>query len=95
MLCGCEQQRLAIARVLLKRPAWVFADESTSALDNDTEAAVYQRLVELVGQGNGALVSIAHRDSVLAFHNRRWRLDARRHRIDEGGPGKGGAGCGA
>ncbi|WP_353235485.1 ABC transporter ATP-binding protein/permease [Diaphorobacter ruginosibacter] len=95
VLSGGEQQRLAIARVLLKRPAWVFADESTSALDNDTEAAVYQRLVELVGQGNGALVSIAHRDSVLAFHNRRWRLDARRHRIDEGGPGKGGAGCGA
>jgi putative ATP-binding cassette transporter len=32
-LSGGEQQRLAVARVLLKQPKWIFADEATSALD--------------------------------------------------------------
>ncbi|WP_024539355.1 ABC transporter ATP-binding protein/permease [Comamonas badia] len=73
-LSGGEQQRLAIARVLLKHPAWVFADEATSALDSPTEGLLYQRLRDLV-RGRGALVSVAHRDSVQQFHGTRWRLD--------------------
>lgn len=73
-LSGGEQQRLAIARVLLKRPAWVFADEATSALDTPAERTLYQRLGELVKQRGGALVSVAHRDSVQAFHRTRWRV---------------------
>ena len=75
VLSGGEQQRLAIARVLLKRPSWVFADEATSALDQDTEAAVYDQLQQLVRERGGALVSVAHRDSVQAFHDLRWQLD--------------------
>ncbi|HEY1226312.1 MAG TPA: ABC transporter ATP-binding protein/permease, partial [Ramlibacter sp.] len=43
-LSGGEQQRLAIARVLLKKPAWLFADEATSALDAEAERTLYQRL---------------------------------------------------
>lgn len=82
VLSGGEQQRLAVARVLLRQPAWVFADEATSAMDNETEAAIYRRLVDLVTRRGGALVSIAHRDSVLAFHNRRWRMDVARHRVE-------------
>jgi putative ATP-binding cassette transporter len=75
VLSGGEQQRLAIARVLLKRPAWVFADEATSALDQATEAEVYAQLVQLVRERGGSLVSVAHRDSVQAFHRGRWQLD--------------------
>lgn len=73
-LSGGEQQRLAIARVLLKRPRWVFADEATSALDGPAEEALYGRLRELVRAGGGGLISIAHRPSVAAFHARRWEL---------------------
>lgn len=75
VLSGGEQQRLALARVLLKRPAWVFVDEATSALDGPTEAAIYTRLLALVRERGGALVSVAHRDSVRAFHRTQWRLD--------------------
>jgi putative ATP-binding cassette transporter len=75
-LSGGEQQRLAIARVLLRQPAWVFADEATSALDAGSEEKLYQRLAAGVKAAGGALVSIAHRASVGAFHDRRWMLVA-------------------
>jgi putative ATP-binding cassette transporter len=76
-LSGGEQQRLAIARVLLKQPQWIFADEATSALDAEAEATLYQRLIDLVTQRGGGLVSIAHRPAVAAFHTRQWVLTPR------------------
>jgi putative ATP-binding cassette transporter len=81
-LSGGEQQRLAIARVLLKKPAWVFADEATSALDGAAEQTLYARLQALTREAGGALVSIAHRPAVAAFHRTRWEL----LRQPEGGP---------
>ena len=74
-LSGGEQQRLAIARALLKKPRWLFADECTSALDAAAEQALYERLRELLRANGGALVSIAHRPSVAAFHGRQWTVD--------------------
>jgi vitamin B12/bleomycin/antimicrobial peptide transport system ATP-binding/permease protein len=74
-LSGGEQQRLAIARVLLKKPAWIFADEATSALDEVAEKSVYEKLLAHVKAVGGGLVSIAHRPNVAAFHNRLWELE--------------------
>ena len=73
-LSGGEQQRLAIARVLLKKPQWIFADEATSALDETTESSVYKQLLALAQRSQGALISIAHRPSVAAFHQQRWTM---------------------
>jgi len=73
-LSGGEQQRLAIARVLLKKPAWLFADEATSALDAESERTLYQRLLAQVHAAGGAMVSIAHRASVGEHHAKRWNL---------------------
>ncbi len=73
-LSGGERQRLALARVFLKQPAWVLADEATSALDEETEHTLYRRLVALVRRRGGAMVSIAHRPALEAFHQRRWEL---------------------
>lgn len=73
-LSGGEQQRLAVARVLLKKPRWVFADEATSAMDTPTEEAVYRKLLALVDTTGGGILSIAHRATVAAFHQRRWLL---------------------
>jgi len=74
-LSGGEQQRLAIARVLLRKPRWIFADEATSALDESTEAEMYNRLSGHVQQAQGAIISIAHRPSVAAYHASRWTLE--------------------
>ncbi len=75
MLSGGEQQRLAIARVLLKKPQWIFADEATSALDAEAENTLYKRLLTCVLLAKGAIISIAHRPSVAAFHNQTWTLE--------------------
>lgn len=73
-LSGGEQQRLSIARVLLKKPSWLFADEITSALDAEAEGVLYKRLSDRVKAAGGAMVSIAHRAAVGDFHNQRWTL---------------------
>lgn len=73
-LSGGEQQRLAIARVLLRQPSWIFADEATSALDEAAEKTLYDRLKAQVVDAGGGMVSIAHRPGVAAFHNRVWTL---------------------
>lgn len=76
-LSGGEQQRLAIARVLLKKPAWIFADEATSALDAAAEESVYKTLLAHVKQAQGAIISIAHKPTVAAFHTSQWLLEKR------------------
>jgi putative ATP-binding cassette transporter len=81
-LSGGERQRLALARVFLKQPAWVLADEATSALDAPAEKTLYERLTAMVRRKGGALVSIAHRPALDAFHRRRWEL----HRLPAGSP---------
>jgi putative ATP-binding cassette transporter len=73
-LSGGERQRLALARVFLKNPRWVLADEATAALDAESEQVLYRRLLERVQRAGGGLVSIAHRPALEPFHNRRWEL---------------------
>ena len=62
-----EQQRLALARVLLQKPDFLFLDEATSALDLENEAALYRALAERLP--DAAIVSVAHRESVQAMHD--------------------------
>jgi putative ATP-binding cassette transporter len=78
-----EQQRLAFVRVLLIRPDTVFLDEATSAMDGDTEAALYSLLAdELAGS---TIVSIAHRETVARYHELRWQFVADGVQAADGG----------
>jgi vitamin B12/bleomycin/antimicrobial peptide transport system ATP-binding/permease protein len=76
-----EQQRIAFARVLLARPKVVFLDESTSALDEGQEFALYRALRTALP--DCIVVSVSHRSTVEQHHDRRlallgggqWRLE--------------------
>ncbi|XP_044468708.1 ABC transporter D family member 2, chloroplastic [Mangifera indica] len=61
-----EQQRLAVARLLLSKPKLVLLDESTSALDEANEAHLYQQ-IEAAGI---TYISIGHRRSLYGFHKK-------------------------
>ncbi|HKU30387.1 MAG TPA: ABC transporter ATP-binding protein [Arthrobacter sp.] len=60
---GGEQQRLAIARTLLRNPRVLVLDEATSALDNNTESQV-QAALERLAEGRTTIM-IAHRLSTV------------------------------
>ncbi|WP_454784383.1 ABC transporter ATP-binding protein/permease [Legionella sp. WA2024007413] len=62
-----EQQRIAFARVLLRKPDWIFLDEATASLDENVEEHVYCRLKELLPKTT--IISIAHRSTVRHHHD--------------------------
>ena len=72
-LSGGEQQRVAFARVLLHRPDWVFLDEATSSLDEESEARLYRLLHDRLP--HAAVISIGHRASLSGFHRQRLRIE--------------------
>jgi ATP-binding cassette subfamily B protein len=67
-LSGGQRQRLAIARAVLKDPPILILDEATSAVDNETEAAI-ARSLEKITQ-NRTTVAIAHRLSTIRHAHR-------------------------
>lgn len=66
MISGGEKQRLAIARLLLKRAPITFFDEATSALDTHTEQALLKTTKSVFKQRGHTNVSIAHRLRTIA-----------------------------
>lgn len=65
-----EQQRLAIARLLVQRPMYALLDEATSANDPAFEVIMY----ECVRTTCEAFVSVGHRPSLEQFHTKRLHL---------------------
>ncbi len=80
-LSGGQRQRISISRALLKDPPVLILDEATSAVDNETEAAI-QRSLQRISHSRTTIV-IAHRLSTIVHAGRIFVLE--RGRIAESG----------
>jgi ATP-binding cassette subfamily B protein len=72
-LSGGQRQRLAIARAVLKDPPIMVFDEATSAVDNETEAAI-QKSLERIVVGRTTIM-VAHRLSTIVKADRIFVLE--------------------
>jgi phosphonate transport system ATP-binding protein len=89
-LSGGQSQRVAIARMLMQRPAFILADEPDASLDPQTGQEVMELLLGLVRQDGLSLLVISHRlehtlaysDRILGLHEGRIALDLATARAD-------------
>jgi ATP-binding cassette, subfamily B, bacterial PglK len=71
-LSGGQKQRVSIARAIFNKRDVLLLDESTSALDSETEAAVINELMTL--RNEKTIISIAHRISTLKACNKIFKV---------------------
>lgn len=64
-LSGGEQQRVALARVILKKPKYVFADEPTGNLDEKNSERVFQILRNFQTEHNATVVFVTHNQELI------------------------------
>jgi ABC-type multidrug transport system fused ATPase/permease subunit len=68
-LSGGQRQKLAIARIFLKKPPVMIMDEATSGLDNDSQARI-QNLLETQWKGKSTLIAVVHRLDIIKNYDR-------------------------
>jgi ABC-type transport system involved in Fe-S cluster assembly fused permease/ATPase subunit len=73
-LSGGEKQRIAIARVLLKRPALYIFDEATSSLDLKTEETIMNNIALILKTSTSLIIThrlttVVNADEILVLHN--------------------------
>jgi predicted ABC-type transport system involved in lysophospholipase L1 biosynthesis ATPase subunit len=73
-LSGGEQQRVAIGRALVHRPALILADEPTGNLDSATGESVFSLLLEQVAATGSALLMVTHSSALAERLDRTVRM---------------------
>ena len=68
-LSGGQRQKMAIARVFLKKPKILIMDEATSALDNKSQARI-QNLLDSQWKGNSTLIAVVHRLDIVKNYDK-------------------------
>jgi putative ABC transport system ATP-binding protein len=85
-LSGGQRQRVAVARALITRPAVIFADEPTGALDPTTGAMILDLLRATVDRDGVTVVMVTHDPATAAFSDRLVLLRAGRVVADDRTP---------
>lgn len=73
-LSGGQKQRLSIARAILKNPPILILDEATSAVDNETEAAIQRSLARIAADRTTIIIAhrlntVRHVDTIYVLEN--------------------------
>lgn len=74
-LSGGQQQRLSCARVLVKKPKIIFADEPTGNLDTQTADEVMNVLFDYVNKNNAGLIMVTHEHEIANKCDRVYKLN--------------------
>ncbi|TWR31412.1 ABC transporter ATP-binding protein [Mucilaginibacter pallidiroseus] len=69
-LSGGEQQRVAVARALINKPALIFADEPSGNLDSKNALELHELFVKLRDDFNQTFVIVTHNEDLAAMANR-------------------------
>ena len=80
-LSGGQRQRIAIARALVHEPCLLVLDEATTALDPDTEASVWESLLQL--QGQVTILAVSHQPKLARVADRVYRIEGGKARLEE------------
>ncbi|MGB3750919.1 MAG: ABC transporter ATP-binding protein [Arcobacteraceae bacterium] len=73
-LSGGQQQRLSCARVLVKKPKIIFADEPTGNLDTQTATEMMNVLFDYVKRNDAGLIMVTHEDEIANRCDRVYKL---------------------
>ncbi len=74
-LSGGQQQRLSCARVLVKKPKIIFADEPTGNLDTQTASEVMDVLFDYVKKNNSGLIMVTHENEIANKCDKVYKLN--------------------
>ena len=73
-LSGGQKQRIALARAIIRNPKVLILDESTSALDTESEANVLDTIDHIIKQTEITVITIAHRQSTIDKCDRKIKI---------------------
>lgn len=69
-LSGGEQQRVAIARILLKKPRLVLVDEPTASLD-EANAKIILNYLQTINEAGSTVIIVSHDQNIIDFTNKK------------------------